>query len=120
MKRQLAKKPSIPRSDRETVRHAIIDLLRERPLSALQISTEIRIPVKDVYGHLEHIRRSMHVSGAVLQITPAECRACGFVFAKRDRLTPPSRCPVCRHEAIFEPLFALGWPRESPPGGGEG
>ncbi len=120
MKKRPPKKPPIPRTDRETIRHAIVDLLSDRTLSALQISAEVRIPVKDVYGHLEHIRHSIHVSGALLQLTPAECRACGFVFTKRDRLTPPSRCPVCRHEALLEPLFAIGWPRERPPGGGEG
>ncbi|HZV81644.1 MAG TPA: transcriptional regulator [Geobacteraceae bacterium] len=107
MKKQLAKKPHIPRADQETIRHAIIDLLRDQTLSALQISAEVHIPEKDVYGHLEHIRLSIHASGAVLQITPAECRRCGFLFTKRDRLHPPSRCPVCRHEAIFEPLFAI-------------
>lgn len=101
------KKPAMPRIAQETIRHAIIDLLRERTISAMEISAEVHIPEKEVYGHLEHIRQSIHAGGAVLQVTPAECRKCGFVFAKRDRLTPPSRCPVCRHEAIFEPLFAI-------------
>jgi len=40
-------------------------------------------------------------------MTPAECRSCGFVFSKRDRLTPPGKCPICRCETIFEPLFAI-------------
>jgi len=83
------------------------EILRREPLSARDISGSLHIPEKEVYDHLEHIRRSIHGSGLLLEITPAECRACGFVFAKRDRLTPPGKCPVCRSEALFEPLFAL-------------
>jgi predicted Zn-ribbon and HTH transcriptional regulator len=65
------------------------------------------VPEKEVYGHLEHIRRSIQVGCDHLEITPAECRDCGFVFAKRERLAPPGKCPVCRSEAIFDPLFAI-------------
>lgn len=101
------KKPAIPRMAQETIRHAIIDLLRVQTFSAQDISGEVRIPEKEVYGHLEHIRQSIHASGAVLQVTPAECLSCGFVFTKRDRLSPPSRCPICRHEAILDPLFTI-------------
>ena len=89
------------------MRHGMMELLRWEPLSARDISGALHIPEKEVYGHLEHIRRSIHGSGQTLEITPAECRSCGFLFAKRDRLTSPGRCPVCRSEAVYEPLFAL-------------
>jgi len=105
--KQTFKKPAIPRIAQETIRRAISELIGEQTFSALDISAEVRIPEKEVYGHLEHIRRSIHSSGALLQVTPAECLKCGFVFSKRDRLTPPSRCPLCRHEAILAPLFAI-------------
>ena len=105
--KQTTRKPPIPRKAGETVRRAIVALLDRESLSALELSTEVRIPEKEVYGHLEHIRRSLHAEGAELVVTPAECRACGFVFVKRDRLTPPGKCPVCRHETILDPLFAI-------------
>jgi len=105
--RQKPRKPTVPRPALETVRHAVIDLIRDQPLSAREISGRVHITEKEVYTHLEHIRLSIHASGGMLEVTPAECRACGFVFTKRDRLTPPGKCPVCRHEAIFEPLFAI-------------
>ncbi len=100
-------KPTVPRGALATVRHAIIDLLRDQTLSARDISALAHIPEKDVYGHLEHIRLSIQPGGDFLEVTPAECRFCGFVFAKRDRLTPPGKCPVCGHEHIFEPLFTI-------------
>lgn len=110
MKKQLTRKPHVPRSDRETIRHGIIAILRRQAMSALEISTELHIPERDVYPHLEHIRLSLHASAEVLHVTPAECRRCGFVFTKRGRLTSPSRCPLCRGEGIFPPLFAIGEP----------
>jgi predicted Zn-ribbon and HTH transcriptional regulator len=97
----------MPRPALDTVRHAVIGLIRDQPLSAKEISGQVHVTEKEVYGHLEHIRLSIQASGGVLEVTPAECRACGFAFTKRGRLTPPGKCPVCRHEAIFEPLFAI-------------
>ena len=101
------RKPVVPRSALDTVRHEIIALLRDGPISARDISVGVRIPEKEVYGHLEHIRHTVHASGDLLEVTPAECNACGFVFVKRERLTPPGKCPVCRQENIFDPLFAI-------------
>ena len=105
--RQRPRKPVVPRPAGETLRRAISELILDQPLSAREISVQAHIMEKEVYGHLEHIRHSLHAGGNQLEVTPAECRACGFVFSKRDRLTPPGRCPLCRHEAISEPLFSL-------------
>lgn len=100
-------KPPVPRPAEETLRRTIIELLLRESLSARDISIQAHIMEKDVYNHLEHIRLSLHATGGRLEVTPAECRSCGFVFAKRDRLTPPGKCPVCRGESIFEPLYVI-------------
>jgi predicted Zn-ribbon and HTH transcriptional regulator len=57
--------------------------------------------------HLEHLRKSLHAEGRRLTQVPAECRGCGFVFRKRDRLKGPGRCPVCKGEAISDPSFRI-------------
>ncbi|BBA68739.1 transcriptional regulator [Geobacter sulfurreducens] len=105
--KQRARKPAVPRPAQETARRAVIALIRNQTLSARDISTQAHMAEKDVYSHLEHIRLSIRAGGEFLEITPAECRSCGFVFSKRDRLTPPGRCPICRDEFIYEPLFAI-------------
>jgi len=105
--KQKPRKPAIPRTEVETTRHAVIELLREHTLSAKELSAKIRMPEKEVCGHLEHIRRSIHATGEILEVSPAQCRRCGFLFTKRDRLTVPGKCPVCRHEAVAEPLFCI-------------
>ncbi len=97
----------IPEERHETIRRQIMSLLKEGTFSAKDISAEVRIPEKEVYGHLEHIRKTMDRKEDHMTITPAECAKCGFVFGKRERLTKPGKCPVCKGEMIREPLFSI-------------
>ena len=101
------KGPFIPREEFATVRQAIITLLKEHTLSAREISAEVRIPEKEVLYHLEHIRKAIHKNERHLVVTPAVCRKCGFTFKKRERLSRPGRCPVCRNEQIAEPTYGI-------------
>jgi hypothetical protein len=103
-----AKKPPVPSLKEDTVRHAIMALLAGESASALDISREVRIPEREVYGHLEHIRKTLRLSGLRLHLIPAACGDCGFIFHKRTRLTKPGKCPVCRSSHISEPLFSIG------------
>src|SRR5659263_613774 len=91
----------------ETIRHQIRTLLEEGPLTAKEISSAVRRPEKEIANHLEHLRKSLHSEGRRLSQVPAECRECGFVFRKRGRLKAPSRCPVCKGEAI--PTHLSAW-----------
>lgn len=104
---QRPRKPTVPRPAEDTLRRAISELILDQPLSAREISVRAHLMEKEVYGHLEHIRHSLHAVGSHLEVTPAECRSCGFIFTRRERLTPPGKCPVCRCETIFKPLFAI-------------
>jgi predicted Zn-ribbon and HTH transcriptional regulator len=101
------KEPPVPPSMHDTVRHGIIAALEQRTRSAKELSAEVRLPEKEVYGHLEHIRKTMSKTGRHLAVTPAECKKCGFVFSKRERLKKPGKCPVCKGESIHEPLFSI-------------
>ena len=95
----------VPPERSETARRRILALLSERPRSAKALSADVRIPEKEVFGHLDHLRKSLHREGRRVAVTPAECLACGFVFRKRERFAKPGRCPVCRGESVSEPLF---------------
>jgi predicted Zn-ribbon and HTH transcriptional regulator len=101
------KGPFIPEERHETVRRQIISTLKSGLVSAKDISSEVRIPEKEVYEHLEHIRKTMNKRDRQLDVAPAECVKCGFVFSKRERLKKPGKCPVCKGELIREPLFSL-------------
>lgn len=101
------KQPFVPSERSDTVRQSILALLRRSEATALEISEEVGIQARDVYGHLHHIQHSLHREGDSLIVQPAECRGCGFVFVKRDRLRRPGRCPVCRGESISQPRYSV-------------
>jgi transcriptional regulator len=89
-----------------TIRQAMRELLREQPLSTLELSRQLSLPEKEVYPHLQHLARAPG-EGFRFRVHPAVCRKCGFTFTKRERLTMPSRCPACRAQSIQRPRFAL-------------
>lgn len=101
------KQAPIPDQREGTLRQSMIALLRHSPLTAREISEQVGVSEREVYAHLEHIRQSLHREEDSLVILPAECRGCGFVFTKRDRLKRPSRCPLCRSQSISQPRYRL-------------
>lgn len=102
------KEPFVPPEKLDTIRQEMLSLLTGRTLSAREISAEVRISEKEVVYHLEHIRMAAQRGGGRLLITPAACKRCGFEFKKRERLTKPGKCPICRGQQIQEPLFSVG------------
>lgn len=105
--RRRIKEAIVPEERFETLRRRIMMLLRIKQFSAKEISGELRIPEKDVYEHLEHIRKTMNKGRYRLVVTPAQCEKCGFVFRKRGRLKGPGKCPLCRSESVSDPLFYI-------------
>ncbi len=89
-----------------TIRQAIKDLLAEQALSLRELSQRLSLPEKEVAQHLAHVARAPG-PGRRFLLYPAECRSCGFVFSKRERLTIPSRCPRCRRQTIRRPRFHI-------------
>ena len=106
--RKKSRDPFVPAEKQDTIRHEIVALLRKGELSAKEISMETGISEKEVPGHLEHIRIMLHRGGIRFLVHAASCGKCGFVFAKRERLTKPGKCPVCLSEKVKEPRFSIG------------
>lgn len=90
-----------------TIRDDIVQLLMEKEATIKEISGEVRIPEKNVFDHLEHIKLSMANKGFCLHIVPAQCLKCGFVFKKREKIKTPSRCPLCKGEHIQDAMYKL-------------
>jgi predicted Zn-ribbon and HTH transcriptional regulator len=61
--------------------------------------------MRSVVEDLEHVQRSLRDER--MAVDPAQCKGCGFAFAKRARFTAPSRCPVCKGESTSEPLIRI-------------
>ena len=102
-----SKEAFIPAEREDTIRHTIIFLLDGQSLSAKEISADVKVSEKEVYGHLEHIKKSLNKSAHRLIILPSECNKCGFVFKKRDKLKKPGKCPICYSESIGDPFFSI-------------
>jgi transcriptional regulator len=103
--------PPVPGERGSTVRSALKEALRtgsaEELRTAKDLSAAVGIREKDVAEHLEHLERSLKPEGLRLQVEPAECLACGFVFRDRTRLTRPGACPKCRSTRIDPPAFRI-------------
>ena len=87
-----------------TLRQTMARLLEREDLTALDLAAALLLTARQVEEHLPHLRRSLKQR---LKITPARCRACGFVFAERRRLDAPGRCPRCRQEMVDGPWFRV-------------
>lgn len=100
-----------PAARGSTVRTALREALAapgaEAGLTARELSAQVGISEKDVAEHLEHLTRSLRAEGAALEVVPAQCLACGYVFTDRRRLTRPGACPSCRATRIDPPAFRL-------------
>jgi len=89
-----------------TQRQMLKELLLEGEFTSLELSQRLSLPEKEVLDHLAHLALAPG-AGCRFHTTPAVCKHCGFAFKKRERLTTPSRCPLCHHESIRRPRFAL-------------
>ncbi len=105
--KQKSKEPFVPLEKSETVRKEMISFLKEQTLSARDISGYVRISEKEVYAHLDHIKKSITKDKLKLIVEPAICKKCNFVFKKRERLKKPGKCPLCHSESIEEPLYSI-------------
>jgi predicted Zn-ribbon and HTH transcriptional regulator len=107
MMKEKPKDPFTPPAMHNTIRQEIIAALLEGPCSARELSAAAGTPEREVPVHLEHIRKSITLPGQRLIVVPAQCKKCGFIFSKRDKLKRPGKCPVCKGESIREPRFMI-------------
>jgi predicted Zn-ribbon and HTH transcriptional regulator len=91
----------------QTVRQEIFLLLKEKEMTAREISQAIGIREREVYEHLPHVALSATAHKRRLVVLPFECLSCGYVFEERKRFTRPSRCPRCKKTHLETPVYRL-------------
>lgn len=96
-----------PPERRQTLRDALYYELRDGPRTIRELSGAIGAREKDVLDHLAHLARSLADSNEHLDVEPARCLACRYVFDDRTRLSKPGRCPACKSTRISLPRFAI-------------
>lgn len=90
------------------MRQRLRNLLREADHDLRSLSQALGVPEREVDAHLAHVRRSLAAEGGRLQVQPAQCLVCGFVFEDRRRFKRPGRCPRCRQTRLSYPVFRIG------------
>ena len=70
------------------------------------LARELGLHRGDVDEDLRHAVRSAIGAGHRVEVIPARCKDCGFLFGL-DRLSKPGRCPSCKGSRLFEPLIRL-------------
>ncbi len=95
-----------PRERGTTVRQDIIELMKRGPVTPFELSGMLRVSEREAAFHLEHALES--ASGRfVIEVEPAHCRSCGFVFRDRKKVTKPSRCPRCKGTRVEPATYML-------------
>ena len=87
-------------------RKDLITLLLDNPQRLSGIARLYDVPLKDVADDIVHLRKTLKQSAYRLQVTPAECRRCSFVFSA-EKLSKPSKCPQCRSTWLEEPMVQI-------------
>jgi predicted Zn-ribbon and HTH transcriptional regulator len=90
-----------------TARKHLIELLSFEPRSVSSLAREMGMSRGDMEDDLRHAIRSARAQGHEVQVIPARCKACDFVFGE-DKLSKPSRCPACKGTRLFEPMIRVG------------
>jgi predicted Zn-ribbon and HTH transcriptional regulator len=87
-------------------RKDLITVLLDNPLRLSEIARLYDVPIKEVLDDVKHLRKTLKQSAYRLDVTPAECRKCGFVFST-EKLSKPSKCPQCRSTWLEEPVVQI-------------
>jgi predicted Zn-ribbon and HTH transcriptional regulator len=87
-------------------RRQLLDLLSQEFRSVSSLARELGMTRGDVEDDLRHLLRSTRAAGHDVEIVPARCKSCDFVFGEQ-KLLKPSRCPACKGSRLFEPMIRI-------------
>ena len=91
-----------------THRQEIMKLLEKGPVSANSIANTFGLQIKAVLEDLNHIQKTLKTkSEKRLNVIPAHCKKCGFVFREKERIKMPSKCPRCKSEWLEKEKFFI-------------
>ena len=87
-------------------RRQLIELLSHEPRSVSSLAREMGVRRSEIEDDLRHALRSAAAAGHRIEIIPARCKDCAFVFDE-GRLAKPGRCPACKGSRLFEALIRI-------------
>ena len=100
------KKKTEPTERHKTIRREIIQLMMENAVTPYDISGELGISEREAAYHLEHALVSARRKFKI-EVKPASCKSCGFVFKDRKKVKRPSKCPSCKKGQIESARYGI-------------
>ena len=92
----------------KTRREKIIKLLSENEEMTLQeLSDFTQSSVKTVVQDLDSVRKTIRSEGKQIEVRPASCLNCNYLFTGRSRVSDPHKCPECHSERIASQRFRI-------------
>jgi predicted Zn-ribbon and HTH transcriptional regulator len=87
-------------------RRHLIDMLSYEPRSVSSLANQLGMTRGDIEDDLRHALRSARAAGHDIEVIPARCKQCDFVFSQ-EKLAKPSRCPACKATRLYEPMIRI-------------
>ena len=91
----------------KTRREHIIELLEEKEMSLKELGDVLNVPVKTIAQDIESVRKTIRSEGKKIEVQPAVCKACEYIFHGRTRVSDPHKCPKCHSERISSQNFRI-------------
>ena len=92
----------------KTRREKIVKLLSEHEDMTLQeLADLINVPVKTIVQDIDSVRKTIKYDNKRIEVRPAVCLNCNFVFSGRSRVSDPHKCPECHSERISPQKFRI-------------
>ena len=100
------KQDNAPRERSATIRQDIIEMMKLGPVTPFDLSGILRVSEREAAFHLAHAIETAS-SKYRIEITPAHCKSCGFVFKERKKVAKPSRCPACKATRVEPAAYSI-------------
>ncbi|MFW9778608.1 MAG: HTH domain-containing protein [Candidatus Heimdallarchaeota archaeon] len=92
-----------------TRRERLVELLSKPgvDMTLLEMSDELKVSVKTVIEDIDSIRKTLRREDRHIEVRPAVCVKCNFIFSGRTRISDPTKCPKCHSEQIEPQGFRI-------------
>jgi predicted Zn-ribbon and HTH transcriptional regulator len=92
----------------KTRREQIVDLLIKNENMTLQeLADFTKASVKTVAMDMDSIRKTIKYDKKRIEVKPASCLNCNYMFSGRGRVSDPHKCPECHSERIAPQQFRI-------------
>jgi len=92
----------------KTRRELIVELLSKNEKMTIQeLADFTKASVKTVAMDIDSVRKTIKYDNKRIEVNPASCMSCNYVFSGRGRISDPHKCPECHSERINPQKFRI-------------